>query len=112
MPVITSSDAADAVTEDADNAASGTTRAARRARPARSRSRRRPVGHRDELDHQHGGHANLANGYTLTQGEHDALVNAFTIDAATHSSSTGAGTIGWNYDIADSALDFLGANDR
>ncbi len=54
----------------------------------------------------------LANGYTLTQGEHDALVNAFTINAATHSSSSGAGTIGWNYDIADSALDFLGANDR
>ncbi len=56
--------------------------------------------------------ANLANGYTLTQAQHDALVNAFTIDAATHSNVTGNGTIGWHYDIADSALDFLGANDQ
>ncbi len=55
--------------------------------------------------------ATLANGYTLTSGQHDALVNAFTIDAATHSSSTGNGTIGWHYDLADSAIDFLGAND-
>ncbi len=55
--------------------------------------------------------ASLANSYALTQGQHDALINAFTIDAATHSSSTGAGTIGWHYDIDDSALDFLGAND-
>ena len=56
--------------------------------------------------------ATLANGYALTQAQHDALVNAFTIAAATHSSVTGNGTIGWHYDIADSALDFLGATDQ
>ena len=55
--------------------------------------------------------ATLANGNTLTQGQQDALVNAFTIDAATHSTADGTGTIGWHYDISDSALDFLGAND-
>ena len=55
--------------------------------------------------------ASLANGYALTTAQHDALVNAFTIDAATHSQADGTGTIGWNYDLADSALDFLGAND-
>ncbi len=54
----------------------------------------------------------LANGNTLTQAQQDALVNAFTIDAATHSTADGSGTIGWHYDIADSALDFLGANDQ
>ena len=56
--------------------------------------------------------ATLANGYTLTSGQHDALVNAFTIDAATHSNVSGAGSIGWHYDILDSALDFLGKNDQ
>ncbi len=56
--------------------------------------------------------ATLANGYTLTAAQHDALVNAFTLDAATHSSVTGNGTIGWHYDIADSAIDFLGASDQ
>ena len=55
--------------------------------------------------------ATLANGYVLTAAEQTALVNAFTIDAASHSSTTGSGTIGWHYNIADSDLDFLGAND-
>ena len=55
--------------------------------------------------------ATLANGYTLTTAERDALVNAFTIDAATHSSVDGSGTVGWHYNIDDSALDFLGAKD-
>ena len=35
-------------------------------------------------------------------------MNAFTIDAATHSTTDGSGTIGWHYNIDDSALDFLG----
>ena len=56
--------------------------------------------------------ATLANGYILTAAQHDALVNAFTIDAATHSTTDGTGTIGWHYNIADSALDFLGAHDQ
>ncbi|HZT24469.1 MAG TPA: VCBS domain-containing protein, partial [Pseudolabrys sp.] len=55
--------------------------------------------------------ASLANGYTLTTAQHDALLNAFSIDAATHSTADGSGTIGWHYNIDDSALDFLGAND-
>ena len=55
--------------------------------------------------------ATLANGYTLTSAQHDALVNAFTIDAATHSTADGTGAIAWHYDLADSAIDFLGAND-
>ena len=56
--------------------------------------------------------ATLANSYTLTSAQHDALVNAFTVDAATHSSVTGNGIINWHYDIADSAIDFLGASDQ
>ena len=55
--------------------------------------------------------ATLANGYTLTTAQQSALVNAFGIAAATHSSVDGTGGIAWHYDIADSALDFLGAND-
>ena len=31
--------------------------------------------------------------------------------AASHSTTDGTGTIGWHYDLADSAIDFLGAND-
>src|SRR5579885_2978170 len=53
--------------------------------------------------------ASLANGYALTAAQHDALLNAFSIDAATHSTADGSGTIGWHYNIDDSALDFLGA---
>jgi len=56
--------------------------------------------------------ATLANGYALTQGQHDALVNAFSVDAATHSNADGTGSFGWHYDIADSALDFLGVHDQ
>ena len=56
--------------------------------------------------------ATLANGYALTAAQQTALVNAFTIDAATHSTTNGSGTIGWHYNIDDSALDFLGANDE
>ena len=55
--------------------------------------------------------ATLANGYSLTSAQHDALVNAFTVDAATHSNVTGNGGAVWHFDIADSAIDFLGAND-
>src|SRR5262249_34938423 len=54
----------------------------------------------------------LANGYQLTQAQHDALVSAFVIDPATFDSGTGTGSIGWHYNIADSALDFLGKNDK
>ena len=53
----------------------------------------------------------LAHGYALTVAQQNALANAFTLDAATHSQTDGSGTIGWHYDIADSALDFLGADD-
>jgi VCBS repeat-containing protein len=53
----------------------------------------------------------LAHGYALTAAQQNTLVNAFGIDPATHSNVTGDGTIGWHYDIADSALDFLGADD-
>ena len=54
----------------------------------------------------------LANGYALTTAQHDALVNAFTIRRCdVIRCVTGAGTIGWHYNIDDSALDFLGAND-
>ncbi len=55
--------------------------------------------------------ATLAHGYALTVAQQNSLVNAFTLDAATHSQADGTGTIGWHYDIADSALDFLGADD-
>src|SRR5262249_60033468 len=51
--------------------------------------------------------ATLANGYTLSAAQQNALVNAFTIDAATHSTTDGTGSIGWHYNINDSALDFL-----
>src|SRR6185295_13637793 len=54
----------------------------------------------------------LANGYVLTAGEQAALTAAFTIDVATHSSVDGSGTVGWHYNVADSALDFLGATDQ
>ena len=53
----------------------------------------------------------LAHGYALTVAQQNSLANAFTLDAATHSQADGTGTIGWHYDIADSALDFLGADD-
>src|SRR5581483_8950856 len=56
--------------------------------------------------------AQLAHGDTLTTDQQNALVNAFSIDDATHSTSDGSGTIGWHYNIDDSALDFLGANDQ
>src|SRR5262249_25267780 len=56
--------------------------------------------------------APLANGYTLSAAQQSALVNAFTIDAATHSTTDGSGSIGWHYNINDSALDFLGKNDQ
>src|SRR5207253_1919328 len=56
--------------------------------------------------------ATLANGYTLSAAQQSALVNAFTIDAATHSTTDGSGSIGWHYNINDSALDFLGAHDQ
>ena len=56
--------------------------------------------------------ATLANGYTLSAAQQNALVNAFTIDAATHSTTDGSGSIGWHYNINDSALDFLGAHDQ
>ena len=56
--------------------------------------------------------ATLANGYALTAAQQTALVNAFTIDAATHSTTDGSGTIGWHYNINDSALDFLGQTTR
>src|SRR6185312_819087 len=48
------------------------------------------------------------HGYTLTAAQQNVLLNAFTIDAATHLQSDGTGTVGWHYDISDSALDFLG----
>src|SRR5204863_327014 len=48
--------------------------------------------------------ATLANGYTLSAAQQSALVNAFTIDAATHSPADGSGSIGWHYNINDSAL--------
>ncbi len=111
VPVITSSAQTGAVTEDADNAANENNE-------THHQSGTITFTDVDLSDIETSSITNtvvtptLANGYTLTQGEHDALVNAFTIDAATHSSSSGAGTIGWNYDIADSALDFLGANDQ
>ncbi len=54
----------------------------------------------------------LAHGYVLTTAQQNALVSAFTLDAATHSTTNGTGTIGWHYDLADSAIDFLGANDQ
>ena len=54
----------------------------------------------------------LANGFTLTAAQQNALLNAFTIDAATHSQANGTGTVGWHYDISDSALDFLGDDDQ
>ena len=38
-------------------------------------------------------------------------MNAFTIGAASHSNTTGTGAIAWQYDLADSAIDFLGAHD-
>src|SRR5262249_16320875 len=50
--------------------------------------------------------ATLANGYALTAAQQNALVNAFTIDAATHSTTDGSGSIGWHYNVNDSALDF------
>ena len=53
----------------------------------------------------------LAHGYALTAAQQNALVNAFTIGAASHSNITGNGSIGWHYDMADSALDFLGTDD-
>src|SRR5262249_30958959 len=56
--------------------------------------------------------ATLANGYTLSAAQRSALVSAFTIDAATHSTTDGTGSIGWHYNINDSALDFLGKNDQ
>src|SRR5262249_47337804 len=57
--------------------------------------------------------ATLANGYTLSTAQQNALMNAFTIDAATtHSTTDGTGSIGWHYNINDSALDFLGAHDQ
>src|SRR5262249_30314677 len=56
--------------------------------------------------------ATLANGATLSAAQQSALVNAFTIDAATHSTTDGSGSIGWHYNINDSALAFLGQNDQ
>src|SRR5262249_57488258 len=56
--------------------------------------------------------ATLANGATLSAAQRSALVSAFTIDAATHSTTDGTGSIGWHYNINDSALDFLGKNDQ
>src|SRR5262249_41554218 len=56
--------------------------------------------------------ATLANGATLSAAQHSALVSAFTIDGATHSTTDGTGSIGWHYNINDSALDFLGKNDQ
>src|SRR5262249_36388955 len=56
--------------------------------------------------------ATLANGATLSAAQQSALVNAFTVDAATHSPTDGSGSIGWHYNINDSALDFLGAHDQ
>src|SRR5260221_380863 len=56
--------------------------------------------------------AMLANGNLLSAAQQSALVNAFTIDAATHSTTDGSGSIGWHYNINDSALDFLGKNDQ
>jgi VCBS repeat-containing protein len=56
--------------------------------------------------------ATLANGLTLTAAQQNALLSAFSVDPATHSSSNGNGTVTWHYDISDSALDFLGANDH
>src|SRR5581483_5715171 len=55
--------------------------------------------------------AQLAHGDTLTTDQQNALVNAFSIDDATHSTSDGSGSIGWQYNVDDSALDFLGKND-
>src|SRR5262249_59632194 len=54
--------------------------------------------------------AALAIGATLSAAQQSALVNAFTIDAATHSTTDGSGSIGWHYNINDSALAFLGPN--
>ncbi len=109
-PVITSGAQSGLVTEDADGA----------------------VGENTETHHQSGAvtftdvdlsdletssiantqlSATLANGYALTSAQHDALVNAFTIGAATHSTTDGTGSIAWHYDLADSAIDFLGAHD-
>ena len=56
----------------------------------------------------HAGERLCADGRPSTSG----AGRAFTINAATHSSVNGSGTIGWHYDIADSALDFLGATDQ
>src|SRR5262249_17804082 len=56
--------------------------------------------------------ATLANGFTLSAAQRNALVSAFTFDPATHSTTDGSGSIGWHYNINDSALDFLGQNDQ
>ena len=53
----------------------------------------------------------LANGYTLTTARAGRIGQRVHDRAATHSSVDGTGTIGWNYNIDNSALDFLGKND-
>ncbi|AWN41722.1 hypothetical protein DK389_15910 [Methylobacterium durans] len=53
----------------------------------------------------------LANGYSLTAAQETALKDAFSVGPAPSSAVDGTGSIAWSYDVADTALDFLGAND-
>ena len=56
----------------------------------------------------------LANGYALTAGQIDALKAGFSLDDATlsnFSQTSGQGSTGWTYQLANGAVDFLGAND-
>ena len=68
--------------------------------------------HPDQLDHRHVGDGDAGEPLCADDGAagcaggrvHDRCGDVHLDD--------GTGTIGWHYDIADSALDFLGAHDQ
>ena len=109
-PVIVSGPQSGLVTEDADGAANENTETPPSNR-RRDLHRRRFVRPGDKLYRQYASVGDVVNGYILTSAQHDALVNAFTIGSASHSKTDGGGSIAWHYDLADSAIDFLGANE-